>query len=83
MLNFSYIICAQVTLVSDFQYKRKKRYTAKKKYGLTNTGAAPGCVHFKKAVKACFKAWNAPGTFIPLITELEGSKQSRTGNIRP
>lgn len=48
-----------------------------------NTGAALGCVHFEQLRKAFFKArWTAV-TQTPLTTELEGSKLSKTGKMRP
>jgi translation elongation factor EF-1alpha len=47
-----------------------------------NTGSALECVHFKHTEKALFKAWNAPGTR-SFIMELAGSRESRTGSMRP
>lgn len=47
-----------------------------------NTGSALECVHSRHAAKALFKAWNAPGT-CTLIMELAGSKESKTGSMRP
>jgi hypothetical protein len=48
-----------------------------------NTGAALGCVHFVHVRKAFFRAKCAADTQTPLTTELEGSKLSKTGKMRP
>lgn len=48
-----------------------------------NTGAALGCVHFEHVRNAFFKARCAADTQTPLTTELEGSKLSKTGRVRP
>lgn len=47
------------------------------------TGAAFGCEHFEQARKAFFKARCAADTQTPLTMELEGSKLSKTGKMRP
>lgn len=56
---------------------------SKSSWSKRNTGAALGCVHFEHIRKAFFKARCAAVTQTPLTTELEGSKLSKTGKMRP
>ena len=47
------------------------------------TGTALGWVHLKQERKAFFKVWCTPETWPDFTAELDGSKPSKTGSMRP